>query len=261
MDLPERIGLSVFGFFQRGVAAVGDFTTDTISSISTLRRLRQDYDALLKKTGDYERIEREYADLLAENERLRTQLGFRAESGGQKIAARIVGKDPGNLWSTLTIDKGLGDGVRKNMPVSAWQNGVQGLVGRVLEAGQGVSVVVPLYDATSYVAARIAKSRYEGLLVGSGSEEDPLVLRYVRKRARDETQAGDLIVSSGLDSLYPPDLALGRISRIRELAYQTSLDIDVEPILDFTRLEYVFVDTGLAPAGEPGTPQGEEAQP
>ncbi|MFZ4617647.1 MAG: rod shape-determining protein MreC [Rectinemataceae bacterium] len=241
MGVPERIGLSVFGFFQRGMAAVGTFIGDTATSISELRQLRSDYDALLEKTRNLDRMEREYADVRLENERLLAQLGFSTRVNLPKVAARIIAKDPGNLYATITIDKGIGDGLRKNMPVIAWQDGVQGLVGRVIEASQSVSQIVPVYDNSSYVASRFAKSRFEGLVIGQGSDVAPLLVKYVRKRAKDELQPGDLIVTSGLESLYPAELALARVTRIRELAYQTSLEIDAEPVLDFTRLEYVFV--------------------
>ena len=241
LGLPERMGLSVVGFFERGFSVVGGFVGDTALSIRSLRQLRGDYEALLSKTREMEKIQRDYASLESENDRLRAQLEFSQTETIPAIAARVIGKDPGNIYSTITIDKGIESGIRRNMSVIAWQDGVKGLVGRVVEASQGTSVIVPLYDVSSYIAARLAKSRFEGLLVGKGSENEVLSMNYVSKRALDETQPGDLIVSSGLDSLYPADLALGRVKRISEPEYQTSLDIDVEPILDFSRIEYLFV--------------------
>jgi len=257
MGLPERVGLTVVGFFERGFSAVGGLVGDTALSIRSLRQLRGDYEALLDKTKDMEKLQRDYGALEAENERLRDQLGFAQLATFPEVAARVIGKDPGNLYSTITIDKGVESGIRKNMPVIAWQDGTKGLVGRVVEAGQGTSVIVPLYDSSSYVAARLAKSRFEGLLQGMGSEDEVLDMTYVSKRALDDTQPGDLVVSSGLDSLYPPDLALGRIKRIDEPEYQTSLDIEVEPILDFSRIEYVFVletNAATTPAPPPQSP-------
>ncbi|HUX40939.1 MAG TPA: rod shape-determining protein MreC [Rectinemataceae bacterium] len=241
LGLPERVGLTITGFFERGFSSVGTFVEDTALSVRSLRQLRKDYEGLLAKTQEMEKIQRDYAALAAENDRLRAQLAFAVTIQTPEVPARVIGKDPGNLYSTITIDKGIEAGIRKNMPVIAWQDGTKGLVGRVVEAAQGTSVVVPLYDASSYVAARLAKSRFEGLLVGMGSEGEALGLNYVSKQALDETQPGDLVVSSGLDSLYPPNLALGRVKSISEPDYKTSLDIEVEPILDFSRIEYVFV--------------------
>lgn len=248
--VPESIGLTVLGFFQRGFSAVGSFVTDTVSSIAELQRLRENYRELAAKLDRYTNMERGMADLREENKRLKEQLGLSADLGYQRIAARIVAKDPENLYSTIMIDKGVGDGIRKNMPVIAFQDGIEGLVGRVVEVGRGTCMVLPLYDSGSFVAARVADgSRYEGLVGGQGSADDPLLMRFVKKRAKDEVQFGDLVVTTGFESVYPPEVAIGRAKKIIAPDFQTSVDIELEPVLDFSRLEYVFVIKPATPAG------------
>ncbi len=240
--VPESLGLTILGFFQRGFFAVGQFASDTIASISELRRLRENYEELSAKLERYTNMERGLADLREENKRLKDQLGFSQDIGYQRIAARIVAKDPENLYSTITIDKGFNDGIRKNMPVIAFQEGLEGLVGRIIEVGAGTSKIVPIYDAKSFVASRFSGgSRTEGLVGGQGSPDDPLLMRFVKKRAKDEVQFGDLVVTTGFESLYPPEVAVGRVKKIRVLDYQTSLDVELDPVLDFARIEYVFV--------------------
>jgi rod shape-determining protein MreC len=240
--VPESVGLTVLGFFQRGFAAVGGFVSDSVAAIAELRRLREDYREVSAKLEQYTNLERGLADLREENKRLKDQLGFSKDLAYYRIAARIVAKDPENLYSTITIDKGIGDGIRKNMPVIAFQNGIEGLVGRVVEVGQGTSKIVPLYDTRSFVAVRLAGgSRTEGLVGGLGSPDDPLLMRFVKKRTKDEVQFGDLVVTTGFESVYPADVAVGRVRRVRELEYQTSIDIELDPVMDFSRIEYVFV--------------------
>ncbi len=240
--VPESVGLTVLGFFQRGFSAVGGFVSDTVASIAELRRLRENYRELTAKLERYTNMERGLADLREENKRLKEQLGFSRDIAYQRIAARIVAKDPENLYSTITIDKGVGDGIRKNMPVIAYQDGMEGLVGRVVEVGRGTSKIVPLYDSKSFVAARLSSgSRTEGLVGGQGSPDEPLVMSFVKKRSKDEAQYGDLVVTTGFESIYPSDVAVGRIKKIKLLEYQTSIDIELDPVLDFSRIEYVFV--------------------
>jgi len=260
--LPKRVGVSVFGFFQKGFSAVGDFVSNTTSSIAELKRLRKDYDELLLKMESYSNLERGYAEIRQENERLKEQLGYSAGLQYERIPAKVIAKDPENVYATIVINKGIEAGIRKNMPVIAFQDGIEGLVGRVVEVGQGSSIVVPLYDTSSYIAARLATSRYEGLVTGYGSSDKPLVMKFVKKRAKEEIQFGDLVVTSGYESLYPPEISIARVSKVRALDYQTSIEVDLEPVLDFSRMEYVFVikpeaaaEAGVADTAAPAAPQ------
>jgi rod shape-determining protein MreC len=263
--VPESLGLTVLGFFQRGFAAVGGFVSESVASIAELRRLREDYREVSSKLERYTNMERGLAELREENKRLKAQLDFSQDLVYQRIAARIVAKDPENLYSTITIDKGIGEGIRKNMPVIAFQDGIEGLVGRVVEVGRGTSKIVPLYDSRSFVAARLSSgTRTEGLVGGQGSPDEPLLMRFVKKRTKDELQFGDLVVTTGYESVYPAEVAIGRIKKVRELEYQPSIDIELDPVMDFSRIEYVFVvRPGSAPAQDsslqPDSPQAAAA--
>jgi rod shape-determining protein MreC len=239
--VPQRVGLSVLSFFQKGFDAVGNFASDTLASVSELRDMKKRYRDLMDRVEQYQNLERNLSSLEAENERLRGQLEYSNKSTFRKTSARIIAKDPGNLYSSFVIDKGLVDGLRKNLPVVAYQDGTEGLVGKILEVGRSSSIVSPIFDSSMYIGARLDRTRYEGLVSGGGSSDVPLTMKYVKKRAKDEIQFGDLVVTTGYQSLYPKDVIIGRVSKILITDYQTSLDIDVEPVLDFGRLEYVFV--------------------
>lgn len=239
--MPERVGLDVISFFQRGFSATGAFFDRTFDSIARLRKLEASHKELLARVESLGNIERGYAELKEENERLREQMGFRQASSLVSVAAQIIARDPDNLYSTFVINKGAQHGIRKNQAVVAYQDGFEGLVGRVLEVGRASCIVSPIYDASMFVAIRLERSRYEGLVVGSGTDDQPLLVRYVKKRAKDEIQFGDLVVTSGLQSIYPAGIYVGRVTKLRTLDYLTSLELEMEPIIDFGRLEYVFV--------------------
>ena len=66
-------------------------------------------------------------------------------------------------------------------------------------------------------------------------------MRFVKKRAKDELQFGDTVVTTGYESVYPAEVAVGRVKKVRVMEYQTSIDVELDPILDFSRIEYVFV--------------------
>jgi rod shape-determining protein MreC len=72
-------------------------------------------------------------------------------------------------------------------------------------------------------------------------------MRLVPKRARDEINIGDIVVSSGMGGVFPAEINIGRINRIYSPEYETTLEIDVLPMIDFSRLEYVFLIEKEAP--------------
>jgi rod shape-determining protein MreC len=239
--VPERIGFSIFSFFQKGFSAVGEFFAETINSVATLKELESSHKELLARVESLINIERSFSELKRENERLKEQLGFQHETKYSSISARIIAKDPENIYSTFMLDKGTSQGVVKNQAVIAYQNGVEGLVGRVLEVGRSSCIVSPIFDSTAFVAVRLERSRYDGLASGAGTLDEPIIIKYVKKRAKDEIQFGDLVVTSGLNSLYPEGITVGRVLAIRDLEYLTSLEIDIEPVIDFGRIEFVFI--------------------
>jgi len=75
-------------------------------------------------------------------------------------------------------------------------------------------------------------------------------MKYVKKRARDEIKVGDKIITSGENYNYPGNVPVGFISKIRGLDYETSLELDIEPVIDFSRLEHVFVLEMTIPSPE-----------
>lgn len=238
---PERIGLSVLSFFQRGFDGAGQFISDTVNSIAELRKLEASHTELLRRVENLGNLERSYTDLKRENDRLKEQLGFLSVAEYSSVSAKIIARDPENLFSTFVLNKGAMHGISKNQAVVAYQNGVEGLVGRVVEVGRTSCIVAPIYDTTAFVAVKLERSRYDGLAVGSGTSEAPIIIRYIKKRAKEEIQYGDLVVTSGMQSLYPPGISIGRVTKLKDLDYLTSLELEMEPIIDFGRIEYVFI--------------------
>jgi rod shape-determining protein MreC len=235
------MGLSVFSGMRGGIHEISSRISRTVLSIRELASLSREYDELVERITRYEQLERNAAEVLQENARLREQLGFSQSLNYRHIPAELIGRDPDNLFSALVINKGKYSGVANNMAVIAWQNGVQGLVGKVIQAGQFESLVMPLYDVSCFVSSRLAVSRYEGIVEGQGNPDVPLRMRFINKRARDEINYGDLIISNGIGGVYPPGLTVGRVSKVYYQEYEISMDVELEPAVDFSRLEYVFV--------------------
>lgn len=239
----KESSLSIFSVFQQGLSNTINFTQSTVNSVSELKNLKAKYDILNAELQEYRVLNRDLLEVKNENQEYKRLLGFRETLAHDSISCEIIGKDPSNLSSAITISKGSKDGIERDMPVVSEQNGITGVVGKVISVGVNTSLVLPLLDQHSYIAGRITESRYEGLVKGFDSLDGFLKLDYIKKIALDEIHEGDLVETSGMNSLYPKGYYIGRIVNIDRVDYETSLDVTIEPIINFSKLEYVSVLT------------------
>ena len=237
----KKIGFSVISSIEKGSSYVVNGVKSGFSAVKELRQLKKEYNELVVKLENYEQMQRSNADIRKENERLKEQLGFATSLVEKNIPAQIISRNLDNAYSYITIDKGSVHGIKKNMPVLAFQNGNKGLVGKIIQVGTFTSQVIPIYNIDNIVSARIQNSRDLGLVKGLGSQDQPLVLEYIRKRVVDELSFGDVIVTSGENNNYMKDIPIGTISKITVLDYNSSLKIELTPMIDFARLENVIV--------------------
>jgi rod shape-determining protein MreC len=256
---PKEIGLSVTGFFQKGFTGFFVWFGDTAGSIRQLRAAREELTAARGRLEQMDQETREVLELRRQNAALMAQLDFARTLPAERIAAEVIARDSDNLFSTITINKGSRQGVKRGMPVVAWQGDIDGLVGKVVAVGPGSSEVLPLYDPQCIVSARVDTTRDEGLIAGQGKDRGTILMSYVKKIAKDKISYGDLVVTSGLGGLYPKGINVGRIRDITAPSYEPSLVLQVQPIIDFDRLEYLFL---IAPASDaPSAPAPPAAPP
>jgi rod shape-determining protein MreC len=234
-------GLSLFSGLRIAMHSVSSYAGGIVNSIQELAQLRRDYADLVERMERYEIFERSAAEIRQENYRLREQLDFSVSLQYKHTVAEITGRDPDNLYQAFAVNKGTRHGIETNMSVIAYQNGVQALVGIVIQAGLFESLVMPVYSEKAYVSARFAQSRYEGLVEGQGGLEFPLRMRSITKRARGEIQTGDVVISSGLGGIYPAGITIGRVSSLFFEENLTSMEIELVSSIDFSRLEYVII--------------------
>lgn len=245
---PEAAARAVVGGVQRAMAGVGRGIGNTVRSVGELRRLREDYESLLSELEQYQRLEGTVEALERENARLREQLGFVARSERPVIAARVIAREQATgLFNSFTINRGSRHGVMPDQAVVGFSGDREGLIGRVTEVSGGTALVVPVFAPGSYVAARLERSRHGGLLEGTGESDGGLILRYLPRSARTDIRYGDLVITSGLNSIFPEELPVGQVERVAAPSWETSLIVEVEPLIDYARLEYVFVLQAGAP--------------
>ncbi|MBQ1670674.1 MAG: rod shape-determining protein MreC [Treponema sp.] len=236
-----KIGFSIMSTMQKGVSFLSDGVSNAFTSIKDMTQMKKEYQALKERLKDYEYLQRSNTEIRRENDRLREQLDFSKDLSYKNIPAQIIGHDPDSLYSGITINKGARNGIRKGMPVIAIQNGNIGVVGKIVTVGMGTSLIIPIYDSQFNISTRVQTSRDLGITKGSGFSDLPLSMGYIRKSAFSDLHDGDVVVTSGENGNYISNVPVGRISKIKVVDYDNSLDIELEPIVDFPRLENVLV--------------------
>jgi rod shape-determining protein MreC len=173
-----------------------------------------------------------------EADRLRELLGLRKALPLETLAAQVVGRDSVPWFRTLTLDRGEQDGVALNAPVLS----ATGVVGRVFAVGPHAARVQVLLDRDAGAGVMVERSRVPGVIAGqvagAASGADDLLMKYVPARA--DVVVGDVVVTSGLDRIYPKGLVVGRVRSIGD-GSGLFRDIRVEPSARFDRIEEVLV--------------------
>ena len=169
---------------------------------------------------------------------LRQLLELRQRSGLQTVAAEIIAAGANPEFRDMTIDKGASDGLAPDMAVIS----PAGVVGRVILPSARAAKVQMIIDRNAAAGALIERTRAQGLVVGQG---DSLRMEYVPGTA--DVKAGDLVVTSGVDRIYPKGFVIGTVEVV-ERGPGTYHEILVRPAVDFSRLEEVLVVLTPAPA-------------
>lgn len=224
--------------FQRAAHAVVSGIHGTWSAYLGLRGVRDENARLVEKVQHLELLLQERQQQARESERLRQVFELRPILPHETIVAEVIARDGVPWYRTLTIDKGDQDGVGLGAPVIS----ATGVVGRVVMVGPHAARVQLLLDRDSGVGVRIERSRVTGVVAGQlgGGETTSLelVLRYVPFTA--DVVVGDVVVTSGLDQIYPRGLMVGRVSAV---ARGSGLfkEVTVAPSAGFQALEHVLV--------------------
>jgi rod shape-determining protein MreC len=149
----------------------------------------------------------------AENARLRTLLQLRQAVPVQSAAAQIVAQAADPYTRKLFIDRGVLGGVVVGAPVMDRS----GLLGQVTQADAIGAQVTLITDRDSAVPVEVVRNARRGMLVG-GSGADPDSLELLWQAADTDLRAGDELVTSGLDGIYPAGLAVARIASVQRQA-------------------------------------------
>jgi rod shape-determining protein MreC len=224
----EGITFGIFSRLQGGAASVFRGVGGTWSSYVGLRGARAENETLRKQVADLEVRLQEQRALASRSERLQQLLDLKSTASLPTLAAEVIAGNPNAGLRTVTLNRGSADGVQADMAV----------IGRVIgPVAAHAARVQLLIDPNAAVGAVSERSRAGGMVAGVEGDP-PLRMELVSNLA--DIVVGDVIVTSGIEGMYPRGFPIGVVEK-SERGGSLHRVIAVRPAVDFSSIEEVLI--------------------
>jgi len=187
-----------------------------------------------------------FAALAEENRRLRE---IREASKGvseRTLIAEIINVSVQPFRHMVVINKGADDGVFRGQPVLD----AFGVVGQVIQVGKSTATLMLITDAEHAVPVQVNRNGIRSIAVGTG-EAAKLSLPYMT--VESDVRNGDLLVSSGLDQIFPAGYPVATVTKVERNAADTFATVEARPLAQLDRDREVLLlwaDKPQVPAPE-----------
>lgn len=224
--------------FQKFISYSDKKINDFFAHFEDIDKLREENEVLKQRVDELVYENEKLIDLKIKNEELRRALDIKDQySTMEMVGANIIAKDMGNWFDIFTIDRGTRDGIEINYPVVT----SNGLVGRVMETDLFTSKVIAIIDEDSSISARLSKTSDIVVVKGDRNLKDQglCIMNYIPADA--DVSAGDRVETSGVGGIYPKGILIGKVKEVRQKTNELDRYAIIEPVVDFKRLEEVFI--------------------
>lgn len=235
----------LFFGFSHGVKSTTGYYVNLLNIKSTNENLISE-NAELKTRLDL------FRELELENNRLRDLLQFKQKSKMELVAGSVMGRDLVPDHKTLTINKGSHHGIKVGQAVLA----LKGVVGTIIQVELKKAHIMLITDRYSVVDGIVQRTRALGIVEGKGTDNLAL-MKYIDRTT--DLKKGDIIVTGGLDKVFPKGFPLAEVQYVEDKAYSVAMKIELRPVIEPTEIEEVFVV--LNSNGEDYTLSQAETQP
>lgn len=220
-----------------------NWLTDSFADRDNLRRDNQRLNEQLR-TARVKLLR--FDALIEENQRLRA---IREASQGiseRTLIAEIIKVDVDPFRHRVRIDKGSEDGVFKDQPVLD----AFGIVGQVTRVDRYGAEIILISDAAHAVPVQINRNGIRSIAVGLG-DVGKMSLPYLTVEA--DAKVGDLLVSSGLDGIFPSGYPVAKITKVERDPAETFAVVEAKPLAQLDRIREVLLLWQRSPAAVPAT--------
>ena len=205
--------------------------------ITSFRSTAIENEALKQRLAETELELRNAREAKTENYRLQGLLALKAEPGPEKVFARVIARDASVWFNTIMINRGSASGVALNMPVVT----PGGIVGRVVAVSPVTAQVMLITDEKAAAGAIIGQLGGSGALgsVRGLGNSGLIEMRYVS--GLQQVEAGDYILTTGQDGIYPPGLNVGEVIEVKHGTATQPHQIYIRPSARLDQLSEVAV--------------------
>jgi rod shape-determining protein MreC len=178
---------------------------------------------------------------LAENGHLRRLMDAREHLPVRSMMSEILydARDPATR--RVVLDRGARNGVKLGLPVI--DNA--GVVGQVTRVFPFTSEVTLLTDKEQAIPVQILRTGLRSVAYGRG-QSGMLDLRFVAPNA--DIQVGDVLVTSGLDGMYPAGLAVAKVAQVENVAQGAFGRVVCQPLAGIDRHRQLLIVMSDQPA-------------
>jgi len=177
-----------------------------------------------------------YSNLVLENQKL-TQLldATYTIPEHQIILAHVKSISQSRLKKQVIINKGSKDGVRNKQLVVA----SDGVVGQVTQVTHLYSTVLLVTDPTQHMPVKNVRNGIRGITKGLATNESGMIVEFIPLDS--EVKLGDIFVTSGIGTTYPPGYLVGKVSKIDKPPNAAFLKITLKPMQNMNKLEFILI--------------------
>jgi rod shape-determining protein MreC len=254
--LRQGIGTVLYPL-QRALLVPRDTLSAGFDYVGDINRLRTENAELRRLEAANARQLLEVEHLAQENHQLRELMGARDRAPVRSQVAEVLYDTRDPFARRIVLDKGLQQGIVNGQPVID-STGVVGQVTRVFPLSSELTLLTDRHIA---IPVQVQRNGLRAIASGSG-QGGRMELRYLSVNA--DLKEGDLVVTSGLDSVYPPGLPVGKVLSVDRSGAGNFARILVEPVakVDNGRVMLVLMtDTsGLPPPPPAELPESQRGK-
>jgi rod shape-determining protein MreC len=238
--------------FYAVVQAPFDLWSWLTGSFADRANLRQENEQLTEALRVARIKALQFDSLNEENRRLRAIRAASQGIGERTLIAEIIHVDVDPFRHRVRINKGGDDDVFKGQPVLD----AFGIVGQVTRVDRYSAELILISDNEHATPVQVNRNGIRSIAVGTG-DVNKLTLPFLT--VESDVKPDDLLVSSGLDGVFPAGYPVARITKVQRDPSQTFAVVEAKPLAQLDRSREVLLlwsqpATEAAPASQAEAP-------